>query len=247
MTSTRKMVLVAFFLALSATLLSSSAWRQTTGSFEGTVTDPSGAAITGAKITVASPTGLVRTAESNAQGAYLVPLLPPDVYEINAEASGFQKYIRTDVPLQVNQVNRVDVSMTIGTSQQKVSVRGEETTVDTATPTISQVITNKEVTNLPLNGRNFLQLTVLVPGSVPGIPMTNNFTPTTQGTSSLNLPQVNGLRNQSNNVCWTEQTIMKSSWVKPQRFRRQIRFKSSACKRTYMVLNSARCRIDSGT
>jgi hypothetical protein len=200
MTSTRKMVLVAFFLALSATLLSSSAWGQTTGSFEGTVTDPSGAAIAGAKITVASPTGLVRTAESSAQGAYLVPLLPPDVYEIDAEASGFQKYIRTDVPLQVNQVNRVDVSMTIGTSQQKVSVRGEETTVDTATPTISQVITNKEVTNLPLNGRNFLQLTVLVPGSVPGIPMTNNFTPTTQGTSSLNLPQVNGLRNQSNNV-----------------------------------------------
>ena len=200
MTHTKKM-LSAFVLVLSATLLSSSAWGQTTGSFSGTVTDPSGAAVVGAKVTVISPqTGLTRTTESSDLGTYQASLLPPGNYEIVVEAAGFQKYTRTDLILLVNQVNRIDVSLIIGTAQQQVAVHGNETTVDTTTPTLSQVFNNRAVTNLPLNGRNFLQLTVLVPGSVPGIPMTQNFTPTSQGTSSLNLPQVNGLRNQSNNV-----------------------------------------------
>jgi outer membrane receptor protein involved in Fe transport len=200
MTAAAKLT-ICLIAVLATTFFAGTLWGQTTGSFEGTVTDPSGAAVVGARITVlSSQTGLVRNAESNSLGAYLVPLLPPGNYEIDVEASGFQKYVRTDVTLEVNQVNRIDVALSIGSSAQKVSVHGEETSVDTATATISQVITNKEVTNLPLNGRNFLQLTVLVPGSVPGIPQTQNFTPTTQGTNSLNVPQVNGLRNQSNNV-----------------------------------------------
>ena len=200
MTQARRIV-GTLVMVLWVTLLSGSLWGQTTGSFVGTVTDPSGAVLAHAKITVSSPqTGLLRNAESNDQGEYVVPLLPPGTYQIEVQAPGFQKYVRTDVSLLVNQVNRVDVPMILGKSEQQVSVSGSETAVDTATPTISQVIGRQEVANLPLNGRNFLQLTVLVPGSVPGIQMTQNFTPTSAGTNSLNLPQVNGLRNQSNNI-----------------------------------------------
>jgi hypothetical protein len=188
-------------LVLSATFLSSSLWGQTTGSFVGTVTDPAGAGIPGARITVKSPqTALARSTVSNGQGEYLVPLLPPGIYDFDVLAKGFQTYIRTDVPLLVNQSERVDVQMVVGKLEQRVTVSGTQTVVDTSTPTVSQVIDTREVSNLPLNGRNFLQLTVLVPGSVPGIHMTQNFTPTTAGTNSLNLPQVNGLRNQSNNI-----------------------------------------------
>lgn len=196
-----KVIWGLLLLLLVSSLVGGSVWAQTTGSFVGAVTDPSGALVSHAKIAVSSPqTGLLRSAESNDHGEYVVPLLPPGVYQIEVEAPGFQKYVRTDVSLLVNQVNRVDVQMTIGKSEQQVSVTGSETAVDTSTPTVSQVLGNQEVANLPLNGRNFLQLTVLVPGAVPGIQMTQNFTPTSAGTNSLNLPQVNGLRNQSNNI-----------------------------------------------
>lgn len=199
----RRVLFLMLMVTASVTVLftSSSVLAQTTGSFVGTVTDPNGGTIAGAKITVTSPqTGLSRSTESNTQGDYLVSLLPPGVYDIGVEANGFEGFVRSNVQLLVNQVARVDVKMALGPVTTKVSVTGEETAVDTTTPTISQVIGSAEVSNLPLNGRNFLQLAVLVPGSVPGIAMTNNFTPTSAGTNSLNLPQVNGLRNQSNNV-----------------------------------------------
>jgi hypothetical protein len=188
-------------LFLLSTPLTGSLWGQTTGSFSGTVTDPAGAGVPAATVTVkSSQTGFARSAESNAQGEYLVALLPPGIYDVEASAKGFQSYLRTNVTLNVNQSERVDIQLVVGRLEQKVTVSGTETLVDTSMATLSQVIDTREVNNLPLNGRNFLQLTVLVPGSVPGIHMTQNFTPTTAGTNSLNLPQVNGLRNQSNNV-----------------------------------------------
>jgi hypothetical protein len=192
---------IVFLLSLFLAGLVSYVQAQTTASFLGVVTDPSGAAVANAKITVKSmDTGFVRSVESNALGEYLVPLLQPGTYDFQVSASGFQTYVRSSVVLLVNQSQRVDVELKVGSIDQKVVVSGTETVVDTSTATLSNVISSQEVTNLPLNGRNFLQLTVLVPGSVPGIQMTQNFTPTSAGTNSLNLPQVNGLRNQSNNI-----------------------------------------------
>jgi hypothetical protein len=200
MTAMRKATRYLLLFLLSM-LFTGSLWGQTTGSFFGTVTDPAGAAVPGAKVTVkSSQTDFSRFTNSNAQGEYLVPLLPPGPYDFDVAATGFQTYIRTNVIMSVNQSERVDIQLVVGKLEQKVVVSGTETEVDTSTPTLSQVIDTREVNNLPLNGRNFLQLTVLVPGSIPGIQMTQNFTPTTAGTNSLNLPQVNGLRNQSNNI-----------------------------------------------
>ena len=191
------LLVVLGFLALAGT----PSWGQTTGAFVGVVTDRSGSAVPGARITATNPeTGLSRSAESNAQGEYVITLLPPNRYDIEVKAVGFEEYLTKGVTLLVNQTERVDISMTLGTVAEKVEVHGEATGVDTVSSTINQVITGPQVVNLPLNGRNFLQLATLVPGSVPGIQLSQNFTPTTAGSSSLSLPQVNGLRSQSNNV-----------------------------------------------
>ena len=94
----RRVTLLAYFLASLFTVIFApgSALGQTTGSFVGTVTDPNGGAIAGAKITVTSPqTGLARTTDSNGQGEYLVPLLPPATYDIGVEAAGFEGFQRS--------------------------------------------------------------------------------------------------------------------------------------------------------
>ena len=189
-------------LALAATigLVVVPSGAQTTGTILGVVTDPGGAALPGVKITVRNPdTGLMRVTESNNIGEYVVSLLPPSVYDIEAEASGFERYINRGVRLLVNQTARVEIHLVVGALEQTVEVRAEVVGVDLTTATISEVITREEINALPLNGRNFLQLATLVAGSVPGIQLTENFTPTTQG-SSLSLPQINGMRSQANNV-----------------------------------------------
>ncbi len=176
------------------------ATAQTTGTILGVVSDPAGAAIPDAKVTIKNPgTGLTRVTTTSSIGQYVVTLLPPSDYDIEVEASGFERYLNRGVTLLVNQNLRVDVAMVVGPLTQTVEVGAEATGVETTTATLSEVVTRRKVNDLPLNGRNFLQLTTLVPGAVPGIQLTENFTPTTQG-SSLNVPQVNGMRSQSNNV-----------------------------------------------
>src|ERR1700741_1443393 len=191
---TKLTVRVVFCLAV-AWLLTMSAWSQVTGSFVGNIKDPSGAAIAKATVTAINPaTGLERAGESNSEGQFLIPLLPPGNYNLRAEASGFQTETVTGLRLLVNETARADINMQLATHKENVEVRGQVTGVETENATLNVVIDQKDVQNLPLNGRNFLQLTTLVPGSVPGIKETQNFTPTTAGTNSLNIPQVNGLR-----------------------------------------------------
>lgn len=193
---------IAVILVVLFWLASVPSSAQTTGSIVGVVSDQSGAAIAAVRITVRNPqTGLVRAAElTSALGEYVVALLPPGIYDFEVEATGFERYIRKGVTLLVNQTLRLHIPMVVGAVTEKVEVSGEVVGVNAVTPTISEVITREKVNALPLNGRNFLQLTTLVPGAVPGIQMTENFTPTTAGSSSLNVPQVNGLRSQSNNI-----------------------------------------------
>lgn len=181
--------------------LSTIVWGQTTGSFIGDVNDPAGLAVPGATITAISPeTGLERSVVANTQGEYVIPLLPPGAYNLRVHVAGFQSQTLTGLTVLVNQTTRADIKLNLPTREESVEVRGHAAGVETATATLNVVIDQADVQNLPLNGRNFLQLTILVPGSVPGLQITQNFTPTTAGTNSMNLAQVNGLRSQSNNV-----------------------------------------------
>jgi hypothetical protein len=131
----------------------------------GTVFDPSGANVAGAKITVANiATGFSRTIESNETGLYNFSRLPVGTYDVSAEMQGFKLSKRTGVQLSVGAVATLDISLEVGTAQEQVSVNAEVPVVETTRSQTSTVVTEKAVADLPINGRNFLDFTLLTPG-----------------------------------------------------------------------------------
>jgi hypothetical protein len=163
----RRLALVVAALVV-ATGLARSAWSQTaTGQITGTVTDSTGAVMSGVKITVTNQeTGLTRETTTNESGTFTVPLLRVGVYLVTAEQQGFKVAVRSDIQLNVDQVQRIDLELAAGNLSERVEVQANRATIDTETSTVGQVITEKQVTELPLNGRNFLQLLFLGAGAV---------------------------------------------------------------------------------
>ena len=141
-------------------------FAQDTAAITGTVTDSSGAAVTGAQVTIASPEhGLDRTVPSNASGDYLFAALPIGSYDLTVAAPGFKTYKAKGVILQVSQKARVDVALQVGGAKEEVIVVGSSVAqVETQSSELSGVVNGKEITQLELNGRNFTQLATLVPG-----------------------------------------------------------------------------------
>jgi Carboxypeptidase regulatory-like domain len=139
---------------------------QAVGSFQGTVVDKSGSPITGAKVTVTSQgTGAIREAETDETGHYTVNLLPVGVYTVRVEFKGFQPAESKDIKLQVDEQRELDFSLSPATVSSTVEVVANEVAVETANPTLGQVITSQQVSQLPLNGRDFVQLATLTPGT----------------------------------------------------------------------------------
>jgi hypothetical protein len=138
---------------------------QATGSFSGTVSDNSGAVVSGAKVTVtALATNATREATSDDTGHYLVPLLGVADYSIKVEASGFKTSEAKDVPLQIDEHRELDFKLVPASVSTSVEVNATEVAVQTSNPTLGEVITSQEVAELPLNGRDFVQLATLTPG-----------------------------------------------------------------------------------
>ena len=136
------------------------------GSIVGTITDPSGAVLPGAKITaVEAGTGLSRTGVTDSQGYYVIPGLKPAEYMVSAEASGFRTAKET-VTLLANQTLTVNSRLQVGSPTETVEVTSTQVQVDTTTPTMKQVLEGQRVLDLPLEGRNAAQLTLLVPGTI---------------------------------------------------------------------------------
>ena len=175
-------------------LLSVSADSQTVrGTILGTVTDVSGAIIRGAHVTVQqTSTGLIRSELSNGDGEYSIPQLPVGPYILTVEQTGFKKFERTGIELRVDDKLRIDVALPVGQLTETVAVEATSPVVATDSSTLGNVVDNRKVTELPLNGRNFLQLNLLVPGVNQGVKGSQN---QTQGGSI----SVNGAREQSNN------------------------------------------------
>lgn len=147
--------------------LSVSASAQDTATIVGTVTDSSGAVIPAVKVSVSNPArGFVRDVESNSSGEYTAARIPIGNYVITAESKGFEKLVRSGISLSAGQTQRVDLSMTVGLLSQEVQVTGNAPQVETESPTLSTVVTSKQIQSLTLNGLNFLGLTFLVPGAV---------------------------------------------------------------------------------
>jgi hypothetical protein len=155
-------VLVLFALLLIPVL----ADAQGLGSIGGTVTDPTGAAVATAQITIVqTDTGLARDATSNSEGYYVVPSLSPGRYTVIVRAGGFRE-VKQDVTLLADQALTVNVKLLIGGATEVVTVTGNELQVDTVTSTLKQVVEQQRIVELPLNGRNAAQLTLLTPGAV---------------------------------------------------------------------------------
>src|SRR6266849_6624518 len=134
-------------------------------SLNGTVTDSSGAAVPSAKVTATNPaTGLTRTTATDQSGLYNFQQLPVGTYDLTIEAKGFKVSKRTGVSLTVGAVATVDIPLEIGTAQETVSVTAEVPVVETTRSQTSTTVTTKQVSDLPINGRNFLDFTVLTPG-----------------------------------------------------------------------------------
>ena len=139
---------------------------QATGSIAGLVTDTTGAAVPGAKVTVTAPTiGLTRTSTTNGAGEYIVPLLGVATYNVKVEQPGFQAANAPDIRLQVDEHRELDFKLSPATVQTSVEVSATPVAIQTSDATLGQVITSQQVTDLPLNGRDFVQLATLTPGT----------------------------------------------------------------------------------
>ena len=161
---TRNMLRAAVFTSLfvlSATFLQA----QATGSLSGTVTDKAGAVVPNAKVTVSSQgTGVVRESVTDGAGHYLVPLLPVADFTIQVESQGFQTALQKDIRLQTDQQREVNFTLNPASVSTSVEVSASPVAVETTNPSLGQVITSEQVAQLPLNGRDFVQLATLTPG-----------------------------------------------------------------------------------
>src|SRR3981081_2463502 len=141
-------------------------YGQATGSFSGTVSDKAGAVVSGATVKATSQgTGVSREAKTDDSGHYLIPLLPVAIYTIRVESQGFGAAEQKEVRLQVDEHRELDFALAPASVSSTVEVSATEVAVGTSDPALGQVITSAEVAELRLNGRDFVQLATLTPGT----------------------------------------------------------------------------------
>jgi hypothetical protein len=179
-------ILLTLALAITFLLSSTLLLAQTNvgnGSIQGTVADPSGAVVSGAKITITEKSkGVSSVRTSDSKGSYTSGSLIPGVYSVRVEAAGF-KTTEVPVTVQVDNTATANIKLEVGQTSQVVEVEASSVSVNTEQPTVQGVITENQINNLPVNGRNFLDLAQLEPGVQ--IQDGQNFDPTKAGYSSI--------------------------------------------------------------
>jgi len=192
-TTYRRVVMLLGAACVLLTVTSGSVvFGQVTGTIVGTVTDSTGALVP--KVTIAATnksTGFVRTDVTGTGGEYTIPLLPVGVYEVKAELTGFKTEIRPNIVVQVEAQQRVDMTLQVGAISEQVTVTGEAAMLQTDSATVGEVVNDTQMEKLPLNGRNFMQLTLLAPGLADP---PNDLRHTYQGVA----PSANGGRSEYN-------------------------------------------------
>jgi carboxypeptidase family protein len=142
---------------------------QTAGQIAGTVTDSTGAVIPGATVTATNTdTNAIRTTSTNEAGIYAFPSLTPGVYDVKAETEGFQSMTRTGVQLAVQQIADVNMALSVGEVTQSIEVASDAAMLNTSDAVVGTVIDQQRIVDLPLNGRNYLQLIALSPNVTAG-------------------------------------------------------------------------------
>ncbi|HUQ92499.1 MAG TPA: TonB-dependent receptor [Bryobacteraceae bacterium] len=169
------------------------------GSLNGLVTDAGGAVVPNASLKIRdTATGVVFETTSNQTGFYAVPNLKPAIYEVTASAAGFKASIVRNVQLEVNQTLRLDLKLEIGEVLQTVEVSGAVPLLETVNTKLGTVVETKQVTELPLNGRQFAQLILLTPGALPLALGQSTAFKVQLGAGSYS-PVINGQRSRYNN------------------------------------------------
>jgi len=185
-------------LAMAVLFAAPAQAQKTTGTILGTAMDPSGGAVSGAQVKAKNTaTSFERSATTDESGYYRIDLLPAGSYTVTVEKTGFKRQVLTGITLQMDQDARIDVSMQLGEMSQQIEVSSAPPLADTTTATIGDVIENRRIVNLPLNGRNFQQLALLTAGTASGQQGgTQDFFGTAAGSIGF---VVNGGRDDQNN------------------------------------------------
>ncbi|HWZ98083.1 MAG TPA: carboxypeptidase regulatory-like domain-containing protein [Candidatus Dormibacteraeota bacterium] len=161
----------AWVVACALIFSFSSYAQETTGSIRGTVLDSSGGTVSGVSVSATQiETGLQRSVTTDSSGAYVILALPVGHYRVEAEAKGFQKFIRDRVTLDVNQNADLSFHLVVGGASYKVEVNSDASLIESTATSLGKTVQEREILDLPLNGRNFTQLGVLQPGVVPITP-----------------------------------------------------------------------------
>jgi hypothetical protein len=165
--------------------------QSTSGSITGTVADPSGGAISGAAVTLTNlATNAKVSTRSNDSGIYEFVNVAPADYRLEAELTGFRRFLRQPITVQVQQAYRIDIQMQLGSVSETMEVTGETPLLQVQTSSIGEVIAGRSVNEMPLNGRNVYNLMELVPSVVPQ--GTSGGTSIGMFSASMNNYQVNG-------------------------------------------------------
>ena len=162
-------------LYVCAAVVAAFAQSASTGTLNGRVVDPTRAVIVGAKVNaLPKATGAKRDTVTNSDGFYVLPNLAPGTYDLTIEATGFKKLTISSLTLLVGQTINRDIRLTVGGLTETTELIGSVPLVNTFSGTVEGVINSKDIGSLPLNGRNYLELALLIPGNVPA----PNFDPT---------------------------------------------------------------------
>jgi len=189
-------ILSLAIVALTILIAAPFAGAQSTGGrIRGTVSDPSGAAVAAAKVTLINEaTNVVRDVESGANGEYLFIEVPVGSYEIDVTQQGFKKYVRKGIALDLNEVISVDIALQLGATAETVEVTGAPPVVDTSSTQLGAVVNERASTQLPLNQRDVYQLLQLQPGVQSQLG-----NDTFYGSDKPGVVTVNGGRGRANN------------------------------------------------
>jgi hypothetical protein len=163
----RKVAFSPWVLSLLLLALATTAFAQTTASIRGSVADQNGAAVVGATVSVKnSALGIERTTQTNSTGSYEVPALPPGAYNVQVQMNGFATQLAKDVLLEVSKNSVQSFSLKVANNTEVVTVEATAPVVESTTMTVGQTINQRTVQDIPLNGRHFVDLALLIPGTV---------------------------------------------------------------------------------
>jgi len=184
------------FLAFVATLCSANASAQSTGGrIRGTVTDPSGATVAAANVVITNQAnGSQRDMQTGANGEYIFLEVPVGTYEIEVNQTGFKKYVRKGIVLDLNQILSVDVALQVGTATETIEVTGAPPLVDTTSTQLGAVVGERAVSEMPLAQRDTYQLLQLQPGVQSQLGVDSLY-----GSDRAGVVSVNGGRGRDNN------------------------------------------------